>query len=401
MTTMPPLASARISAASLAVTGLLVGLPVGLPASAAPAPQAPPAVAPKTPAEQKQAAFIAQTANAALNHDLGLLQRLDVPMPKGTSFKDATVGEVLAAIRAATKSSIEVDTNAVGESGGWELQRLSCEPLTARDAMESVLRAMAPEFERYAVDVAAGILVITDERGRAKLRCQAQYQLEAMIARMGGRQDDGRDGASIEFSRGELEDFVMLTEPSSWADAGGDLASITWTASVATIDAPPGMHLAIRRRLAQLEESLPADMLTWVISLTEIDAAASEVQVDAAIAGTEGVDALVRAGQARIVSAPQLKTVAGEPAELRVGGSDGETVVRIEPVAGKASRSFAVKVRQTTGGAAAAVARSCAMRAIPGVRSAVLLDATGAPDGRRLLVTALAVTKGTQATQKK
>jgi len=406
MTNMPLPAIARRARASLAASSLAVSsiavssLALSSVALGAPAPQAPPAVAPKTPAEQKQAAFVAQTANTALNHDLGLLQRLDVAMPKGTVFKDATVGEVLAAIRAATKSTIEVDTNAVGESGGWELHRVSCEPLTARDAMKAMLRAMAPEFERYEVDVAAGILVITDERGLAKLRCQAQYPLESMVAKLGGRQDDGRDGASLELSRRELADFVMLTDPSAWQDAGGELASLTWTGSVATIDAPPSMHLEIRRRLAQLEESLPADTLTWVISLLEIDAAASEAQVDAAVAGTEGVDALVQAGQARVVTAPQLKTVAGEPAELRIGGIYGETIVRIEPVAGKASRSFAVKVRQTIAaadGAAAKTTHSCAMRALPGVRSSVLLDS----DGRRLLVSAQAITKGMQAPPKK
>ena len=366
--------------------------------------QVPPAVAPKTPAEQKQAAFIAQTANAALNHDLGLLQRLDVAMPRGTVFKDAPAGEVLAAVRAATKSSIEVDPNAVGESGGWELHRVSCEPATARDALDAVLRAMAPDFERYDIDVAAGILVITDERGLARLRCQAQYPLDAMVSKLGGRQDDGKDGASIELSRRELEDFVMLTDPSRWEQAGGDMASISWTGSVATIDAPPGTHLRIRRRLAQLEEALPTDTLTWVISIAEIDASVDAAMLDAAVAGAEGVEALVRAGSARVTAAPQLKTLAGEPAELRIGGTDEELSVRTEPVAGKASRSFAVRVSQTRGrgdapDAATGAGRpqSCVMRAVPGVRAAVLLEA----DGRRLLVSAQAITKSLQAALKK
>ena len=103
-------------------------------------------------------------AATALNQDIALLQRLDTPFPKPASFSDATAGDVMKAIRACAKSSIEFDSRAVGESGGWEAIRLSCEPATIRQALDAVIRAISPEYESYAVDVAAGVIVVTDEK---------------------------------------------------------------------------------------------------------------------------------------------------------------------------------------------------------------------------------------------
>ena len=240
--------------------------------------QVPPAVSAKELAATKQAAYLAQTASAALNHDLGLLQRLDTPFPSATSFRETTAGELMKIIRATTKSAIELDTRVVGDSGGWELKTVSCEPTTVRQALDALVRAISPEYERFVVDVAAGMLVITDAAGQRTLKCQAQYPLAQMLPRLGaqdGAQDGGHDemGSTIELARTELENFIMLTQHEDWNAMGGDLARIDWTGSVATVEATPAMHFDIRKRLAQLEESLPSLNLQWAVRVVEFTAA--------------------------------------------------------------------------------------------------------------------------------
>ena len=334
-------------------------------------------------AAQKQAAALAQATVSALNHDIGLLQRLDIPFPKPVTFTDAPAGEVMKAIRAAAKSSIEFDSRAVGESGGWEAIGVSCEPATVRQALDAVVRAISPAYQQYLVDVAAGIIVITDEAGQKTLKAQAQYPLDATVARMGGR--DG-DEPALERTRAELEAFMMLTRPDAWIENGGDVGRISWTGSVATVDATPGMHHDIRRRLAQLEEALPGQNLQWAISVAECAEKADAASIDAAVGTRDALDKLVKDGGARIVSAPRLLAPATEAAEIKIGGDGGEFTARIEPAGSRSGRSFVLRVRQATAGGQAS---EFSMRVVPGVRSAAVFDA----GGKRLIVDVLGLTE--------
>ena len=90
----------------------------------------------------KQAAFIAQTVSAALQQDLALLMRLVAPFPKPTSFQATPAGEVVKAIRAASKVHIEIDTRAFGEDSSWESKPVTCEPASMRQALDAVIRAV-------------------------------------------------------------------------------------------------------------------------------------------------------------------------------------------------------------------------------------------------------------------
>jgi len=348
-----------------------------------------PAKDPRAAAAEKQAAFVAQVAAAALNQDVALLQRLDAPFPKGVTFTDATAGDVVKAIRAASKSPIEFDSRAVGESGGWEATRLSCEPATVRQALDAVLRAISPEYEQYVIDVAAGVIVVTDEKGQRTLRTTAPYTLDSTFARMGAREGDA---SAFERTRRELDEFFMMTRHGAWEANGGDIARIAWTGTVATIDATPAMHHDIRKRLAQLEESLPSGTLEWSFAVAEIGPEADAASVDAALGAREALDKLVADGGASVVAAPRLLAGANDPAEIAIGSDADAISIKVEPTPARTGRVFVVRVKVTRGGAAT----EFALRAIPGVRAAAIIDVAG----KKLLVEGLGLTEAMQKFRK-
>ena len=341
-----------------------------------------PAKDPRAAAADKQAAFVAQVAATALNQDIALLQRLDTPFPKSVSFTDATAGDVMKAIRAVAKSSIEFDSRAVGESGGWEAIRLSCEPATIRQALDAVIRAISPEYESYAVDVAAGVIVVTDEKGQRTLRTSAPYVLETTFARLGVPEGDQ---VAFERTRRELEDFFMMTRHAGWEANGGDLARIAWTGNVATIDATPAMHHDIRKRLAQLEESLPSTTIEWSFAIAELSAKADAASVDAAIGAREALDKLAKDGGATILAAPKILANANDPSEISIGSDADAIAIKVEPTPARTGRVFVVRVKITRGGAAT----EFSLRAIPGVRTAAVVDVAGT----KLLVEGLGLTE--------
>lgn len=344
---------------------------------------------PRAAAAEKQAAFVAQVAASALNQDIALLQRLEVPFPKPMKFIDTPAGDVMKEIRAAAKSTIEFDSRAVGESGGWEAIRVTCEPATVRQALDAVVRAISPEYEPYVVDVAAGIIVITDEKGQRTLKVSAPYALDATFQRMGVR--DG-DEMAFETARGELTDFFMVTRHSVWEDFGGEIGSIVWAGSVATVGATPGMHADIRRRLALLDESLPGQTLTWSFSVAELAAGADLAAIDAALASQDALDKLAKDGGATITAAPKLLAAAAEPAEITIGDDASKLSIKVEPTPSRSGRVFIVRVRVTRAGAAS----EFSMRAIPGVRAAAVVEVAG----RKVLVAGLGLSEAMQKLRK-
>ena len=350
----------------------------------------PPKVAPKDapaadPAQAKREAFLADVAAQALASDLALLERLDGRFGKAVSFRDAPAGDVLKAIKDAIKAPIEIDVRAVGESGGWALKPVSYEGASIRSALDAVLRAISPEYETYVVDVAAGLLVITDPDGQRRLRTQAQYAFGPLLQRMATM--EGAPSSSDDLPR-MLADYLAAGSEDAWSMTGGETVTIEWTGPVATIDAPPSYHHDIRRRVARLEQALPAATLQWSIRVVEIGAGLDSASIDGAVASPEALEKLVKDGSARVVSAPRLLAAATEPAEMRIDG-DGRTLeVRVEPSRGAEGRVFVVRMTErTTKGAAdgAAAVRTIALRALPGIRSVGVMEI----DGKRLMLEAI------------
>ena len=199
-------------------------------------------------------------------------------------------------------------------------------------------------------------------------------------------------GSTIELARTELENFIMLTQHDDWNAMGGDLARIDWTGSVATVEATPAMHFDIRKRLAQLEESLPSLNLQWAVRVVEFTAATKPSEIDAAVASQQALDALVASGGAKVLAASTILTPAGEVAQARIVEDNLESVMRIEPISTKSGRSFVVRTTVKPAGAvdAAAATSEISLRAIPGVRAAATLQI----GGRRLLVDCIGLSEG-------
>jgi hypothetical protein len=376
------------------VTALIAcGLSIAtLPQAAKPAQDVGAKAPARDPAEAKRAAFLADVEASALANDLALLRRLDGRFSKPVAFSEAPAGDVLKAIKDAVKASIEVDPRAVGESGGWALKPVSCEGASIRAALDAVVRAISPEYEQYVLDVAAGVLVITDLDGQRKLRAQAEYPLGPLLQRLGSA-TTAEMGALATVSpaavQSELVDYLSLGNRDLWNVAGGETVDVSWTGPVATIIAPPSIHHEIRRRLARLDEALPAAMLQWTVRVLEIGANVDGGALDAAIGATEALDKLVQDGSARVVSAPRLLASAGEPAEMRVDGDGMSIEVRIEPVSGKEGRVFVVRLAERRGNGPEPV-RTIALRALPDIRSAGVVEI----DGKRLLLEATGRSEG-------
>jgi hypothetical protein len=312
------------------------------------------------------------TDSAALQHDLALLQRLEIPFPKPVALQEMPAGEVMKLIRDTAKVAIEIDRRAVGESGGWEVVPVTGEATTVRAALDAVLDAISPEYETYTVDVASGMLVLTDPRGQQRLKTTALYQLEPLIARLGASTSEGRTLGEIQE---RIADFLYETvTPEEWAAVGGGLARLAWTGPVASIDAPPSIHFAVRRQLALLEAMLPSANIVWTATIAEIGAQVDDAAISAVVASRAALDKLIKDGTAGITSAPRVLARADEPAEVTIG-SDGRSItVRIEPVVGDAARVFSVRMIESSGGETTA---SIALRAQPGVRSAAVIERNG------------------------
>jgi len=317
----------------------------------------------------KQAAFIAQTVSAALQQDLALLMRLEAPFPKPTSFQATPAGEVVKAIRAASKVPIEIDTRAFGEDSNWESKPVTCEPASMRQALDAVIRAVEPGYTEYRVDVAAGIVVLTDADGQARLRAAAQYPFGVVLSRMGASETDA---PALDLAKSELEEFFALPDPDAWESRGGSIARVVWTGSVASIDAPPSVHHDIRRRLSALEASLPGVNLLWIVHVSDCTGA-DDADVAAALAQPEEIERLSRNGVAKRLTAPRMVAKSTEPAEIRIEGGADALLVRIEPVAGAGGRAFLVRVESGAEGARTTVS----LRVVPGIRAAAAFNAAG------------------------
>lgn len=325
-------------------------------------------------AAEKQAAFVAQTASAALLQDIALLSRLDAPFPKPTSFTGTPAGEVLKAIRAASKVSIELDGRALGEASAWEIKAVTCEPATMRQALEAVVRAITPGYTDLHIDVAAGIVVLTDDEGLSRLKAPAQYPLAVTLSRLGASETDA---PALELAMAELEEFLAVTYPDAWESRGGGIARVVWTGSVATVEAPPGFHHDIRRRLSTLEAALPGINLLWSVQVADVTGA-SDADLGDALAQPAALERLAKDGHAKTLASPRLLAKSTEPAEIRLGDGTEELLVRIEPVAGSKGQVFIARIEAGAGERRGAVV----LRVVPGVRAAVAFDA----GGRRLAV---------------
>ena len=333
-------------AKSLARTGrrvrlavLLAALPAALAATGAPpkTPAAPPVE--KTPA-----------SDPGLEADLAILARLDREAKAPFAFTDATAGEIVQAVRTATGLPIEMDRNAMGDSGGWELKRLSCAATTPRAALDAVARAISNVVSAMRVDVAAGIVVLTDDAGSARLAARATYDSAPFAGLVSGVDDTERCARAIDFLAAQIE-------PDAWETNGGDAVDADCLGRQLAVTAPPSIHHEIRRALAAAREAAPPDAILWRLRVLSCGDESDATAVLGALARglpveEQGVETL---------SAPSVLTRRDEPAAVSIG-SDAMTIeIEIAPIG--AGTSLAT-LRLTEGGSTAVISTTIA----PGTR---------------------------------
>lgn len=301
----------------------------------------PPAAAePAPPAAQSQ----------VLAADLGVLARLDKPFAAPKQYEDATVEDVLKDIKAETGLSCDVDRRAIGEAGSWQLVRIDCAPSSPRAALDTVARAISPDYQMYFVDVASGLVVFTDQSGRKSLRAPRSYDLSQAVAR--ARVTGGGDDELVE----SVMDAIMgSVEPELWDEVGGDMASYRLTGTSATIVAPPSMHHAIGQALANLSATLPSAQIEWRVMVAEIPAAKADSDEACAALGAGDTRALEALG-ARVLATPRLLTERTQPAEIAIGEDDETLTVRIAPEGQPATRGYGVRCTLSREGSTTAMA---------------------------------------------
>jgi hypothetical protein len=335
---------------------------------------APPALPPIDPAAMP-------LIDAALQADIKLLRRLDEPFATVPSYVDRPAKEIVEELRRATKVPIEIDRRALGDAGGWEWLRVTCEPATPRAALHAVLRAISPAYELYQLDVASGIVVVTDRSGMLTLRATAQYDFTGIIARLPAMNDPA-DNSADEFTR--LENYLLETiEPETWVENGGDIGRLEWVGTVAQISTTPAIHKQIQDSVTELKKALPTATVLWTLRVMVIDPATDEATVRTAFADALEMNAVVERKQATMLSAPRLLVNRTEEAKVVVENGADKLEVTIAPPHDRVGKTFTVAVRETRDGRT----HSMLLQARVGERAVGLID-----DGtRRVMVEVIGV----------
>jgi len=322
---------------------------------------------------------VAAREDPALAADLSILARLDVPFPAPRSFRDATAREVIDAAAKASGYAVEIDSQIVGESGGWELIRLSCDARTPREALDAVAQAISTSYRRMELDVVAGIPVFCEHSRATRLVALKRYDLQPILSRLeadraAGADDDARAALVTDI----IEEGV---DPDGWVDNGGNISRHRVIGRTLVVWTTPARHHAVARLLGEIAAALPSPSLLWKIRVATVAPDADAASVDEALGSAAGLDALLAAGAAKLLSSPQLVALRGQEASVSVG-SDAEGIeVRIAP--GGSRDASLVEVRHRSGERTL----TAAIRAVERIRGVGLVAA----DGVRLLVEVLCV----------
>jgi hypothetical protein len=318
----------------------------------------------------------------ALAADLAILAKLDEPLAEPRSFRSADAGTVVEAMRAATGLPIEIDHAIVGESGGWELARVSCDAVTPRAALDAVARAISTGYRTMELDVVAGIAIFTDSSRASRITAIRRYDLRPVLRRM-----DRRDEPAADLARDVARLVIDAIDREGWRDNGGETSWLQTVDQTLVVSTTPARHHGIGRLLDGLARSLPEPAIRWTIRIADVRANVADADLALALDSARELDALISLGGASLRARPVLLAHRHDEASLEIeqapgkGATASALVVSVRPVIG--SSSYAVTVRESAEGAA----RTLSLRALEGIRSAGLIEA----GGNRLLVEVLGI----------
>lgn len=313
----------------------------------------------------------------SLAADLAILARFDVPFAEPRSFREATAREVIDAAAKTAGHAVEIDSQIVGDSGGWELIQLSCDARTPREALDAVAQAISTSYRRMELEVVAGIPVFSENSRATRLVALKRYDLQPILARM---QADRSEEMDDDARAATIADILLEgVDPDGWVELGGNISRLRVIGRTLIVWTTPARHHAVGRLLQELERALPSPNLSWSIRVASVSADADPKAIDAALGSEAGLDALLKAGGAALIAAPRLVSLRGQEASVTVEGSAESIEVRITPT--ESRDASLVEVAHRTGERRLAVT----IRAVERVRGAGVVRV----DGRGLVVEVL------------
>ncbi len=282
----------------------------------------------------------------ALAADLAILMRFDAPFAEPKSFRDATARQVIDEAAKAAGHLVEIDSQIVGDSGGWELIQLSCDARTPREALDAVAQAISTSYRRMELEVVAGIPVFSENSRATRLVALKRYDLQPILARMAAdRSEEADDDARAE----TISDIIMDgVDPDGWVNLGGNISRLRVIGRTLIVWTTPSRHHAVGRLLQDLEQALPSPTLSWSIRVARVVPGVDPAALESALGSAAGFDALLKADRATLLAAPRLVTLRGKEASMTVGGDLGSIEVSITPTTSR--DASLVKVLRRTGG---------------------------------------------------
>jgi hypothetical protein len=258
-----------------------------------------------------------------------------------------------------------------------------------------VVRELSWEDDAYRVDVASGIVVITDTSGQRTLRTTARYTLDDLLNRISPRDRRGNPGdddiAGFTLATAKLRDFMLTVDSESWVENGGDLASVEFLDNVASVKATPALHSALRTLFDELARALPAPTMEWTARIVEFTPEASDAEVAASLADDVRLQTLIDVGQASILAAPKVLALRTEPAEITIGNESESFTIKIEPAVSPGQDIFLVRATFARKRPTGDTVSSVVLRAVSGLHAACVIEIPGESRPRRLLLDALGV----------
>ncbi|MFM1866887.1 MAG: hypothetical protein RL591_295 [Planctomycetota bacterium] len=287
-----------------------------------------------------------------LQVDLALLERLDQPFAEPLTFDDATIDELLKRIAKETGVRILPDRHVLEEGGGWTLKTVTCVAATPRIALDAAVRSIGEGLESVRLDVASGVVVLTDESGLRALRTTCTYNAEDLLRAFSPVGSEPA-GSNVDESSGRLlEVLANAVEPESWELNGGDLLSASIGGSSLTVRTTPALHQKVARALEALCETTPTEPILWTVTLRElsvdIDRAKEQELVASAArhgSGNTGVNDDALAGV--VVSQPKILARPTEPASISLGSESERWSFDIRPSCADGRCTYTVDVALT------------------------------------------------------
>ena len=364
---------------TIANIALLVGVSLWSAASfAQDAANSPPA---KKPLDASQATAV---LDPGLEADLLLLKRLDTPFAQPLTFDDASVGDVLTRVSAETGVRLLPDRHVLAEDGGWKLKSVSCVAATPRAALNAAMRSISEGLDGVRLDVASGILVITDNSGIRALRAKRVYRVGDLLRGM-SEIVSGPDGAYDKGPELLMEPLMQSVDPEAWVDNGGDLATAIFVGDLLVVTASPMMQLAVEQALDAFRTGTPIEPVLWTISLYELPTNADrDSERDIVALAAQGAE--VRVPEARLVSRPTLLAQPTQAASISLGTDSDRWMFEVVPRCGAGRCDYAIDIEHAAGEGADRRTSRVTLHAAVGAPSAVAFTTGEGASARRLLL---------------